>query len=73
MLVYISICSLVGGISVSCTQGLGAAIVTSVRGVNQFNQWFSWFLLAFVILTLLIEINFLNSTSIIPVIARSDC
>jgi len=32
MMPYISICSLVGGISVSCTQGLGASIVTSIQG-----------------------------------------
>jgi uncharacterized membrane protein len=36
MLVYISICSMIGGLSVSCTQGLGAAIVTSINGNNQF-------------------------------------
>ncbi|EKD04760.1 hypothetical protein A1Q2_00990 [Trichosporon asahii var. asahii CBS 8904] len=30
MLPYISVCSLIGGISVSCTQGLGAAIITSI-------------------------------------------
>lgn len=35
MLWYISVCSLIGGISVSCTQGLGACIVTTVRGENQ--------------------------------------
>jgi hypothetical protein len=32
MLPYISVCSLIGGISVSCTQGLGASIVTSIQG-----------------------------------------
>ena len=32
MMTYISICSLIGGISVSCTQGLGASIVTSIQG-----------------------------------------
>lgn len=31
----IGICSLIGGISVSCTQGLGACILTSIRGENQ--------------------------------------
>lgn len=36
MLPYIGICSLIGGISVSCTQGLGACIITSIRGDNQF-------------------------------------
>jgi len=35
MLWYISICSMIGGLSVSCTSGLGAAIVTSVMGDNQ--------------------------------------
>lgn len=35
MLWYISVCSMIGGISVSVTTGLGAAIVTSVMGDNQ--------------------------------------
>lgn len=35
MLWYISVCSTIGGISVSVTTGLGAAIVMSVMGVNQ--------------------------------------
>lgn len=32
MMVYIGICSLIGGVSVSCTQGVGASIVTSIGG-----------------------------------------
>ena len=36
MLPHIGICSLIGGLSVSCTQGLGACVVTSIRGENQF-------------------------------------
>jgi drug/metabolite transporter (DMT)-like permease len=35
MLPYIGVCSLVGGLSVSCIQGLGACILTSIRGDNQ--------------------------------------
>ena len=35
MLWYISVCSMIGGISVSVTTGLGAAIVTTARGDNQ--------------------------------------
>lgn len=31
-------CSLFGGLSVSCTQGLGACIVTSIRGENQVHK-----------------------------------
>jgi hypothetical protein len=32
MLPFVGICSLIGGISVSCTQGVGASIVTSIGG-----------------------------------------
>jgi len=60
MLVYISICSWVGGLSVVATQGLGAAIIAQAAGTPQFNQWFLYVLLVFVIGTLLTEIIFLN-------------
>lgn len=60
MLVYISICSWVGGLSVVATQGLGSAIVAQAGGKPQFNQWFTYFLLVFVVCTLLTEIIFLN-------------
>ncbi|KAG2154452.1 magnesium transporter NIPA-domain-containing protein [Suillus bovinus] len=62
MLWYISVCSTIGGISVSVTTGLGAAIVTSIMGVNQFKNWFIYFLLAFVVMTLLTEIFYLNKS-----------
>lgn len=35
MLWYIGVCSMIGGISVSVTTGLGAAIVTTAMGDNQ--------------------------------------
>ncbi|KAF2457483.1 magnesium transporter NIPA-domain-containing protein [Lineolata rhizophorae] len=60
MLVYLTICSLVGGLSVVATQGLGAAVVTQIAGTPQFNQWFLYVLLVFVIATLLVEIVYLN-------------
>ncbi|KAI0640083.1 DUF803-domain-containing protein [Trametes polyzona] len=60
MMPYLGVCSLIGGLSVSCTQGLGASIVTSIRGDNQFKNWFIYFLLVFVIATLLTEIYYLN-------------
>ncbi|KAK4228537.1 putative NIPA-like protein 1 [Podospora fimiseda] len=60
MLVYISICSWIGGLSVVATQGLGAAIIAQAGGTPQFNQWFLYVLLVFVISTLLTEIIFLN-------------
>ncbi|KAK2762703.1 hypothetical protein FQN54_000877 [Arachnomyces sp. PD_36] len=60
MFVYISICSLIGGLSVVATQGLGAAVIAQIGGKPQFNQWFLYVLLVFVIATLLTEIIYLN-------------
>ncbi|KAF2244979.1 DUF803-domain-containing protein [Trematosphaeria pertusa] len=60
MLVYLSICSLIGGLSVVATQGLGAAIVAQIAGKSQFKEWFLYVLLVFVISTLVTEIIYLN-------------
>ncbi|KAK5119450.1 hypothetical protein LTR85_007550 [Meristemomyces frigidus] len=60
MLVYLTICSMIGGLSVVCTQGLGSAILAQINGEAQFNKWFTYVLLVFVIITLLTEIIFLN-------------
>ncbi|KAL8662323.1 MAG: hypothetical protein Q9168_008276, partial [Polycauliona sp. 1 TL-2023] len=61
MLVYLSICSLIGGLSVVATQGLGSAITAQARGPDpQFKNWFVYVLLAFVVATLITEIIFLN-------------
>jgi Magnesium transporter NIPA len=60
MLVYITVCSLIGSISVVCTQGLGAAIIHSITIENEFNRPFLYILMAIVVVTLLTEINYLN-------------
>lgn len=60
MFVYISICSLIGGLSVVATQGLGAAIIAQIRGTSQFKEWFLYVLFFFVVSTLLTEIIYLN-------------
>lgn len=60
MLVYLSICSLIGGLSVVSTQGLGSAIIAQAGGEAQFNQWFLYLVLVFVITTLVTEIIYLN-------------
>ncbi|RMZ86097.1 hypothetical protein DV737_g74, partial [Chaetothyriales sp. CBS 132003] len=60
MLVYLSICSLIGGLSVVATQGLGSAVVAQAGGEPQFNQWFLYLLLVFVVATLVTEIIYLN-------------
>jgi len=62
MMVYITICSLIGGLSVVATQGLCAAVVAQASGTygGQFKQWFLYVLLVFVVITLLTEIIYLN-------------
>ncbi|KAI8376302.1 magnesium transporter NIPA-domain-containing protein [Radiomyces spectabilis] len=60
MLVYISICSLIGSLSVVFTQGLGSAIVHSITISNQFTHWFIYLVIAIVVVTLIIEIVYLN-------------
>ncbi|KAL7316152.1 hypothetical protein PS15m_005287 [Mucor circinelloides] len=60
MLVYITVCSLIGSISVVFTQGLGSAIVHSITQENQFTNWFIYLVLAIVVVTLVVEIVYLN-------------
>lgn len=38
---------MIGGLSVVCTSGLGATLVTSINGDNQFKFWFTYFILVF--------------------------
>lgn len=68
MMVYLSICSLIGGLSVVATQGLGSAIVWQAGGKSpsQFKEWFLYFLFVFVATTLVTEIIFLNVSRLIP-------
>ncbi|KAH7916611.1 magnesium transporter NIPA-domain-containing protein [Hygrophoropsis aurantiaca] len=60
MMWYIAVCSTIGGISVSVTTGLGSAIVSTAMGHNQFDNWFIYFLFAFVAVTLVTEVYYLN-------------
>ncbi|KAF9151686.1 hypothetical protein BG015_006365 [Linnemannia schmuckeri] len=61
MMIYIGVCSLIGSLSVVSTQGLGAAIVHNIStGEAQFDNWFIYFVIVFMVVTLLTEINYLN-------------
>ncbi|KAF8530589.1 magnesium transporter NIPA-domain-containing protein [Hysterangium stoloniferum] len=61
MLWCIMVCSMIGGLSVSTTTGLGASIVTSIfLHENQFKNVFIYILIVFVIVTLLTEVYYLN-------------
>lgn len=60
MLVYIGVCSWIGSLSVVFTQGLGSAIVHSITISNQFTNWFIYLVLALTVVTLVVEIVYLN-------------
>ncbi|ORX51910.1 DUF803-domain-containing protein [Hesseltinella vesiculosa] len=60
MLVYIFICSLIGSISVVFTQGFGTAVVYSITTSNQFTNWFIYLMLGVLVVTLILEIVYLN-------------
>jgi hypothetical protein len=60
MLVYITVCSLIGSLSVVFTQGIGGAIVHSFTVENQFTNWFVYLVLLLTLVTLAIEIIYLN-------------
>lgn len=73
MLVYISICSWIGGLSVVATQGLGAAIIAWIDGAPQYKEWFLWVLFVFVIATLLTEVIYLNVRPFPPFTFGNAC
>ncbi|XP_061540755.1 magnesium transporter NIPA2 isoform X1 [Phycodurus eques] len=60
ILVYISICSLIGSLSVSCVKGLGIAIKEAVGGVNVARTPLPWLLLLGLVACVGTQINFLN-------------
>jgi magnesium transporter len=60
MMVYLTICSNIGGLSVVSIQGIGAAITAQAKGIPQFNQYFLYIVIVFVITTLVTEIIYLN-------------
>ncbi|KAJ1566384.1 hypothetical protein HK405_010050 [Cladochytrium tenue] len=61
-IVYILICSLVGAFVVTAMQGLGSAVVYSAAHPedNQFKQWSMYPLVLFVVLSGVLQINYLN-------------
>ncbi|XP_037104577.1 magnesium transporter NIPA2 [Syngnathus acus] len=60
ILVYISICSLIGSLSVSCVKGLGIAIKEALGGVNVASAPLAWLLLLGLVVCVGTQINFLN-------------
>uniref|UniRef100_F1L378 Magnesium transporter NIPA2 n=2 Tax=Ascaris suum TaxID=6253 RepID=F1L378_ASCSU len=62
ILVYISICSLIGSLSVLSVKGLGLAIKETLGGQQQFTNVLTWFWLAAVIACVSVQLVYLNKS-----------
>ncbi|XP_006898653.1 PREDICTED: magnesium transporter NIPA2 isoform X2 [Elephantulus edwardii] len=60
ILVYITICSIIGAFSVSCVKGLGIAIKELLTGKHVLNHPLAWVLLLSLIVCVSTQINYLN-------------
>ncbi|CAL8345699.1 magnesium transporter NIPA2 isoform X2 [Gadus morhua] len=60
ILVYITICSVIGALSVSCVKGLGIAIKEAIAGEPAMSNPLSWVLLLSLVACVSTQINYLN-------------
>ncbi|XP_030828501.1 magnesium transporter NIPA2-like isoform X2 [Strongylocentrotus purpuratus] len=60
ILVYISICSLVGSLSVLACKGFGIAVKEYSKGTNTFLLPITWFLLSCLVVCILMSMHYLN-------------
>ncbi|XP_075901766.1 magnesium transporter NIPA2 isoform X2 [Nelusetta ayraudi] len=60
ILVYITICSVIGALSVSCVKGLGIAIKEAIAGQNVARNPLAWFLFLGLVACVSTQINYLN-------------
>uniref|UniRef100_A0A8D3BD48 NIPA magnesium transporter 2 n=1 Tax=Scophthalmus maximus TaxID=52904 RepID=A0A8D3BD48_SCOMX len=60
ILVYITICSVIGALSVSCVKGLGIAIKEAIAGKNVVGKPLAWLLLLGLVACVSTQINYLN-------------
>jgi hypothetical protein len=59
-LVYLSICSLVGSLSVMAVKAFGIAVKLTVAGNNQFNQPSTYIFGFMCVLFIIIQVNYFN-------------
>ncbi|XP_068208085.1 magnesium transporter NIPA2 isoform X1 [Palaemon carinicauda] len=60
VVVYIAICSLIGGFSVLGCKALGLAVKETINGTNEFTNWITWFSLMSLIVCVCTQMNYLN-------------
>ncbi|TRY57568.1 hypothetical protein DNTS_023503 [Danionella cerebrum] len=62
ILVYISICSLLGSFTVSSVKGLGIAILTMFSDPSVVRHPLTWILLLTLVVSIIIQVNYLNKS-----------
>ncbi|XP_021956766.1 magnesium transporter NIPA2 [Folsomia candida] len=61
LLIWIGVCSLIGSLSVMSIKGFGLALTLTLGGTsNEMGNWITWFCVAALIITVCIQMNFLN-------------
>lgn len=59
-LIYVSICSLVGSISIMAIKAFGIALKLTFGGNNQFTHPSTYFFMVVTVLCILVQLNYLN-------------
>lgn len=59
-LIYISICSLVGSVSVMAIKGFGVAVKLTFGGNNQFTHPSTYVFMIIVALSIIVQMNYFN-------------
>ncbi len=59
-LIYISITGMIGSLTVMGCKGLGVAIKQTFDGHQQFSYWLTWFVIAWVVSCIIVQMNYLN-------------
>ncbi len=60
MVIYVSICSLIGSISVMSAKGLSVAVTVTFEGDNQFSHISTWIFALCLLVTTLVQMNYFN-------------
>jgi len=61
LLIWIGVCSLIGSLSVMASKGIGLALSNTIGGIrNEFTSWLTWVCIVALVLTVSVQMNFLN-------------
>ncbi|MCL4145266.1 UNVERIFIED_CONTAM: hypothetical protein GTU68_031961 [Idotea baltica] len=60
VVIYIAICSLIGGFSVLGCKALGLAIKETINGTNELTNWITWMAFLSLVVCVCTQMNYLN-------------